>query len=285
MNLLFTISEGFKGLFRARLSTTVTITSVIFSHLLIALFYIGAINVDSVIGDVRSKMELEIFLEEGLLEKNITQIQNKIKRIKGVAQIDYVSKKKAAEKFEQTFGHNIYDVLESNPLPASVIVTMKEQAQTYNAVKEITVEVQKIKGVDEVVYEEELMQIIDKYLMLVYIIALAIIIVLITITFILLYNTIRLTIYARRNIIDIMRLVGAQKGLIKRPFVIEGLLQGLIGSAIAGLITFFILRVITETIYPYLHSDPLLYLGLILLGMLIGFISSHLSVKKHLTKV
>jgi len=285
MNFWFTIREGFKGFKRARLSTVITISSIVFSHFLIGMFLLISINVDSWIGNLRSKLEIEIFLDRTLNENEGQIIHNKVKKIKGIKLSQFLSKDDAAKRFEKEFGKNVYEILQSNPLPASITVTLQPEFQNARGAAAITKELSKIEGVEEVIYQKDLIQIIDNYLDIIYTSGIVIVVLLITITFILLYNTIRVTIYGRRDIIEIMKLVGAKKSFIKRPFLIEGLLQGFLGAALASTAVFVAVKVIVRTIYPYLFIKPEIYIIIIVMGMLIGFTASLISVQKHLETV
>jgi len=282
MNFWFTIREGFKGFRRARLSTFITISSIVFSHILIGMFLIISINVDSWIGNLRSKLEIEIFLDRTLTDDDGQIIHNKVRKIAGVSNSQYLSKEDAAKRFEEEFGKNVYEILQSNPLPASIIISLQPQFQNAQGAAALTHEFEAIEGVDEVIYQKDLIVIIDNYLEIIYTSGIVTIVLLITITFILLYNTIRVTIYGRRDIIEIMKLVGAKKSFIKRPFLIEGLLQGFLGAAIAATAVYFMVKVIVRTIYPYLLVEPEIYLIIIAMGMLIGYAASKISVQKHL---
>ena len=102
------------------------------------------------------------------------------------------------------------------------------------------------------------------------------------IAFGLIFNTIRLTIYARKDMIHIMRLVGATEGFIKQPFIVEGIIQGVIGSVIASLIIYYSIQIIQANIYPYIVYHPFVFASLILFGMLIGLLSASMSVRKYL---
>lgn len=282
MNFWFTVLEGFKGFGRARLSTIITISSIIFSLFLIAMFLLVSINVDAWIGDLRSKLEIEVFLERTLTEKEAQKAFLTIKRINEIESARYISKEDAAKRFEAEFGRSVYDVLQSNPLPSSIVVVLKPALRNAAGASLTTKKIKKISGVEDVVYQKEIITLVDKYMSIIYGAGIVTIALLITITFILLYNTIRLTIYARRDIIEIMQLVGAKNSFIKRPFIIEGLLQGLIGSVLAGTLTYLTVKLITRTVYPYLLVKNEIYFIIILLGLLIGFLSSRISVGKHL---
>jgi len=282
MNFWFTIREGFKGFRRARLSTFITISSIIFSHFLIGMFLLVSINVDSWIGDLRSKLEIEIFLDRTLTNNDGQIVHKRVKNVKGVKESQYLSKKDAAKRFEQEFGKNVYEILQSNPLPASIIISLQPEFQNALGAASITKELAKIQGVEDVLYQKDLITLIDDYLEIIYTSGIVIVILLIAITFILLYNTIRVTIYSRRDIIEIMKLVGAKKPFIKRPFLIEGLLQGLLGAAMASAGVFLTVKLIIRTIYPYLLIKTEIYIIIIVMGMLIGYTASKISVQKHL---
>ncbi len=285
MNFWFTIHEGIKGFARARLSAFITVSSIVFSLFLIAIFLILSINVDSWIGQIRSKLEFEIFIERTLTNDEAKQVEQKIKKIEGVEKAVYISKKDAAERFEKEFGKNIYEILQSNPLPASIIISLKPAFRNAAQAALVSKKMKEIEGVEEVIYQKELISIIDNYLNIVYLVGAVIILLLVTITFILLYNTIRLTIYARRDIIEIMKLVGAKKSLIKRPFVIEGLLQGALGAAIASGAVYLAVKVVIKFFYPFLLFKIDVYAVIMIMGMLIGYFSSRISVQKHLSNV
>lgn len=285
MNFWFTVQEGLKGFSRARLSTFITITSIVFSLFLIAIFLILSINVDSWIGQIRSKLELEVYIERTLTNEEAKQVEHKISRISGVERSVYISKADAAIRFEKEFGKNIYEILQSNPLPASIVITLKPEFRNAAKAAVVSKEMDQINGVEEVVYHKELISIIDEYMDIVYLTGTVIIVLLITITIILLYNTIRLTIYARRDIIEIMKLVGAKKSLIKRPFVIEGLLQGALGAAIASGAIYLTVKLIVKFFYPFLLIKIDVYVIIMTLGLLIGYFSSRISVQKHLSNV
>ncbi len=282
MNFWFTIKEGLKGFKRARLSSTITITSIAFSHVLIGVFLILSLNLDQWISEFRSRMELEVFIESGISEKSGRLIKDAIVSIEGVNQVLYLSKDQAAQRFKKEFGRDIYDVLDTNPLPASCTVTVMDGYRTARSVRSISDKIGQIEGVDEVIYQKELLALIDHYLKIIYLAGGIIGLFLVVIAVVLLYNTVRLTIYARRDIIEIMNLVGATDAFIRRPFLVEGFIQGLTGALLANFFIYLIIITIKSFIYPYLVFKPELYVILVLFGIMIGLFSSKMSISKHL---
>ncbi len=131
-------------------------------------------------------------------------------------------------------------------------------------------------------YQKLLLESIDKYITFSLFGAFFIGLLITLIAVALIYNTIRLTIYARKDAIYIMRLVGATQGFIRTPFVIEGMLQGLIASSLACGATHYLVKFVTLFIYPFLIFNNQVYVYLIAFGLIIGIVSASLSVAKFL---
>ncbi len=281
----FSIKEGLKGFKRARLATTITISSLAFALLLVGVFLVLSLNVERWIGDFRKKIELEVFLDNDLTESEGRQIAQKIQSVRGVDQVNYITKEKAALRFKKEFGRDIYEVLDYNPLPLSCTVTLKKGYRTGARVAKVSATIQGIAGVSEVIYQKELMALVDRYISLIYLAAVIIGLVLITISIILLYNTIRLTIFARRDTIEIMKLVGATRSFIRRPFIVEGLIQGLIGGLLAGALLYGAVKLTRRILLPHLFHSVEIYAVLVVAGILIGMLASRLSVSRYLRNI
>ncbi len=285
MKIWFSFIEGIRNIKRAKLASTITITSVAFAHLLIGVFLLFSVNINQIIGDVRSKIELEVFLEADLSVKSGRSVEKKIIGLEGVKDVKYISKEDAAKRFQEEFGRNIYEVLTFNPLPSSCTVKVKKGYRNYSFIKKLSTEIGRIDGVDEVKYQKQILSLIDRYITIVYAIAAAAGIILIIIAIVLLYNTIRLTIYGRKDLIDIMKLVGATKTMIKRPFIVEGFVEGLFGALIASVILYGSILLIKRYIYPYVVNAVEIYIILLISGATIGIIASGMSLVRHLKEI
>lgn len=285
MSTWFSIKEGVAGFKRAPLASIVTITSVALALLLLGYFILFSVNINRWIGEKRSKMEMEVFLDDDLDGNSGLRVANEIKKLNGVTAVVFISKADAARRFEKEFGRNIFDILNSNPLPPSCTVKVEPAFQTSSSIQKIELLISKIEGVNDIIYQKELLQLIDKYISIIYLVLGVFGLVLLIIAIILLYNTIRLTIYARRDNIEIMNLVGATKSFIRRPFIIEGFLQGLIGSLLASGLLYGTVLMIQRLFYPALAMHNYIYISLVLSGVLIGMLSSLFSLSKHLDRV
>ena len=270
---------------KARIATFLSVSSISLTLILIGAFVLASINLHHWINVVRQKIEIEVFLDGGVDKKNIEEVKTSIINTRGVKQITYVSSEEAARRFEKEFGENIYDVLSFNPFPPSFIILMEEAYHSPQKIEQLKIALEKIPEVDEVVYQKPLIDYIDHYINLFYIGLLVISFIVVIIAVILINNTIRLTIYARRDIIQIMRLVGATEGFIRRPFLFEGLFQGFIGSLIAAALLYYFSRIIELFFYPDIVYTYHSFLGLIIFGVLIGLCSAFFSVGKYINRI
>ena len=282
MSLFFHISEGIKGLTKARLATILSITSIMLTIILMAIFVIFSLNLNTWINSFREKIEMEVFLKSSVAEGQITEISKQLNQVPGIQTSQFISKEKAAERFKDEFGQDIFDVLDFNPLPQSFIITLDDTARNLQSIERISVNIKNITQVEEIVYQKFLLESIDKYITFILFGAFFIGLLITLIAVALIYNTIRLTIYARKDAIYIMRLVGATQGFIRTPFVIEGMLQGLIASSLACGATHYLVKFVTHFIYPFLIFNNQVYIYLIAFGLIIGIVSASLSVAKFL---
>lgn len=270
---------------KARLATMLSVSSITLTIILIGIFAVFSINLHTWINQVRQKIEMEVFLDINVKSTQVPNIEQKILAEDGVDSLKYISKEAAASKFKQEFGEDVLSLLEFNPFPASFTIYLTDVYRSSEGAKKIKNKLEQYQYIDEVVYQEPLLLTIDRYLNMFYIILIIASLLIITIAITLINNTIRLTIYARRDIIQIMRLVGATERFVRRPFLIEGALQGIAGSLIASFIIFYLIKLIKIFFLPYILFDPQIIIGLIIFGFFIGLISSYISVGKYMRNI
>ena len=285
MSVFFAFSEGLRGMTKARLATIVSITSITVTIILIGLFIVFSINLHNWIDQVRQKIEMEAFLKIDVKANQIEGIEKRLVAEKGIDSVKYVSKESAAKRFKQEFGEDVISLLEFNPFPASFTIYLENTYRSAEGAKNIKQILEQYQQIDEVVYQEPLLLTIDRYINIIYIILIITSLLIITIAITLINNTIRLTIYARRDIIQIMRLVGATEGFVRRPFLIEGIMQGVIGSLIASFIVFYLVKIVKILFLPYILFDSQIILGLVIFGFFIGMTSSYISVGKYMRNI
>ncbi|MBN1398130.1 MAG: ABC transporter permease [Bacteroidetes bacterium] len=288
MQFRYIIKEGFSGFKRAKLSMFAAIFTICVSLLLLSSFAILFINANSVVNSLREKVEMEAFLDEQLSADNVTEIKGMVEMLEGVREVHYVSKEEAAKIFQQEFGEDIYKVLNFNPLPASLKIFLGEGYRNARHAEKIVEQVKSIKGVNDVIYRKQLLEMLDERAMIFLWITLGIGVFITISSIILVANTIRLAIYAKRKIIQTMKLIGATRGFIRLPFLLEGFLQGLIGGLIAAAVIFVVFtyleKWLTVSLSQFANVETYYYGIIIGTGCLLGLLGSMISVRRFISE-
>ena len=225
---------------------------------------------------------MEAFLTEPVTDDEVTGLQARIAGIDGVEKVVFVSKDEAMKIFRKDTGDDITKVLDFNPLPPSFKITLREPFRTSARSLASTNSIAAIPGVDTVTYRRVLLELIDKRAESVDRVMLGLGIAVSLTAMFLVANTIRLAIAAKRRLIRTMELVGATRGFIRRPFIIEGIIQGLIGGlGAAGLMLLlfeYATKLVSDEFAPYLRMPALFYAPSSRPGMVLGWAGSMISV-------
>lgn len=256
------------------------------SLLLLSFFSILLINANSVVEGLRNKVELEIFIADHLTKAETEALRVSLAALEGVRDVHYVSKEEAAEIFKKEFGEDIHKVLDFNPLPASFKVLLKDGYKTVAGAESIYRSAKAFKGVEDVIYRKSLLEMLDKRAKTFLWITLGVGAFIAISAIFLVANTIRLAIYAKRKIIQTMKLIGATRMFIRIPFLLEGLLQGLIGGALAAVVVFLAFQYLEQFISVQLSDLVTVgrtYYGIIIVvGCVLGILGSLLSIRRFI---
>ena len=282
LNLIYSFREGIIGLQRARLATTITVSIIAISLTLLGVFGVFTINLYKIVNLFKQRMTLEVFIDNSLDKNEIQSLRSKIEEIEEIENVLFVSKDEALEKFSSELGENIVNLLGENPLPASFQLKLKRPYQSSQMTAAVVLKVENIQGVDEVIYRGSFFQLIDRYSRIILIVDAGLFLFVLIATLFLIANTLRLTILSQQKTIQIMELVGARKGFIQRPYIIQGIFQG----GIAGLFSLGVIwggHTVLRMKYPGLIELPVLYLMLpFVWGLLLGFIGSKIGLRRFL---
>lgn len=286
MSLSYTVKESFSGFTRTKLSTAISIITIGISLLLLGVFAVISINASRFIEMLRAKVEVEAFLQEPMSRERLGQLVTKVLNIEGVDSLTYVSKEEAAAIFKKEFGEDIKSVLEFNPLPPSFKIYIKPEFRTLQAVEKICSQLAAINGIDEIIYRKELLELIDRRTKTINDITLGLGILISISAILLVSNTIRLAIYAKRKIIRTMELVGATSMFIRLPFLIEGILQGVLGGLIASGLLYFLLEYtlgfFAADVSSFIQMHQLFYAALVAAGVALGLMGAVISIARFL---
>jgi cell division transport system permease protein len=286
--------QGFQGMWRNRGMGVASVSSISAVLMILGVVLILILSINALVIDTQSKFdEIEIFLYDDATDEQLTAIEDMFRSKEGVLSILYKSKDQALESYKEQWGDEAYllDGLEKdNPLPNSYIVQLKD----IEYADAIVDEAKKMNGVEKVNYHKE---IIDKLMLLANYLRLGgmvIIAALVAVSIFIISNTIKITVSSRRREINIMKYIGATNGYIKGPFVIEGLLFGIIGAVLSIAIVYYGYEYFYETVNKNLYAvfsiilvQPSAILAdlsiiFIAIGAGIGAIGSLVSMKRFL---
>lgn len=240
MNIRYYWREAISGMQRAKLLSLLSVSSITAALFLLGTFLLVTLNFMGAVSSLKGKFQIQAFISDGAEMRSITGTRRAIEGMEGISQVRYISKQEALEEFRQEMGaaSDFLEVLENNPLPRSLKVSLNPDRQNPQAIARISDEIAKLPGVEDVEYGKTWLVKLYRIGSLLVAIDLSLLIIVSAAVLIVVFNTIRLTLYARRPAIEIMRLVGATDGFIRRPFLLEGFLQGALGSLI-GLIMLY----------------------------------------------
>jgi cell division transport system permease protein len=282
----YLLREGVSGFRRAKLAMFSAIVTIAISLLILSLFSILLINANSVVESLRERVEMEAFLQEGLGQGELDSLAQQIRAVAGVRDVAFISKDSAAAIYREEFGQDIYKVLDFNPLPASFKIYLQQNSRTAKAAQTIYDQVVTFKGVDEVIYRKTLLELLDKRATILLWIALGIGVFITISSVFLVANTIRLAIYNKRKIIQTMKLLGATRSFVRIPFLLEGVIQGLIGGVLASCTVFlvfeFLARYVSAELIEFVRVEIIAYGIIVGVGCLLGLVGSMISVRRFI---
>ncbi|MCT4632555.1 MAG: permease-like cell division protein FtsX [Firmicutes bacterium] len=289
----YMLKESFKNLWRNRLMSLASMSSVAATLLILGLVFILIVNISSLSEGMEDQFEsIQIYLEDGLTKAEVESIGNDMYTIDGVDQIVFESKTEAMENMKTQLGDYGYllDGLESNPLPMSFVVYLKDISKS----EEVYEKLKEYEGVEDIKYYKDTIDKIIKISNYVKNTGFGVILVLIFISVFIIGNTIKIAIASRKREIGIMKYVGATNWFIRWPFLIEGTLLGFLGAAISIVIVYFTYKytydIVTRDFYAIVAvyvkpldviMDDIVYLFLVL-GSGIGAFGSIISLRKYL---
>jgi cell division transport system permease protein len=235
----------------------------------------------------KENLTLTIILDENATEADAAWVRKQLDAAPYINETKYISKEEAAEEMKLLLGSDFMTVFDFNPLPLAVEAKIKGRYAQIDSVETIEKKLSMIPHIREVTYQRSLVEMVNKNIRKTGVILLVFISLMFFISLVLINNTIRLSIYARRFLINTMRLVGATQWFITRPFLWRSLLQGMFSGAIAiGLLIGVLYAAQNEfgEIMGFVDSNLLLFLFLcvMVLGMLISFVSTLFAVNKFI---
>ncbi len=277
--------EAGHGLARNAWMSLVAIGTITIALILFGGFYLITTNLHHFGQLALGRIEIRVFLADNV--QNKPQIEEKLLAIPGVKKVEFVSKEEGARTLERMLGGGNLFIDGENPLPDSFNVHPAAGAD----LERIVAQARGIDGVDEIVYGQNFVKVLNIAVRVVWAAGLGFLFLVVLAVLYIVINTIQMTVYARRQEIEIMKLVGATDWFVRWPFLLEGILLGLGGAAISSLLLLegytFLYRKLREvsavfTLLTRAEITPHLIGGFFLMGIFFGALGSLLSVKKYL---
>ncbi len=292
------LKTAFKSLYRNFSMSIASTVLVTLTLLVLSGTIILALNIGFVTDTVFESLRINVYLKDNVKEKRATAIESEIKKIDNVNTVTFSSKDDELKNLTDGFqdGDLILEYMEEdNPLQDVYIVNLKELSsdeESENAMKVAADQIAKIEGVDSVDYggdqgTDSLVQTLDFVRFIANVVSIA----LLVISVFLIINTVKLTINARRREIAIMRLVGAKSWYIRMPFIIEGMIIGLIGGVIAYFLSTYgygyaldleAVTFLKSSLLPVEQLSQSYLIFVPLVGMLIGSVGSIIAIRGYL---
>jgi cell division transport system permease protein len=279
------IREAVVATRRAPLLSALSVTTIAFSLFALGLFGLVAVNIRSALTKVEERVEIRAFASDDASIESVIIAAGEISRYSEVASAEVVTPEAALAKARRELGE-FEDVFEDVVLPASIDIRLRPGHRDPATVRQVARRVREYEFIDDVRFGEEWVVRLHQLRNIAGATGVVLGLAFAAVAVIIIGATIRMTVLARSNEIAIMRLVGATDGFIRRPFLIQGFIKGVIGGALALLLTWGATRLIESYLrFDTVFFDSTMAAGGIAFGALIGVAGTALSVRRHLRAV
>ena len=287
------LSEGFRNVFKNKKSTFSCLGVMCATMLIFGLFFTIGRNINNAVRGLQEEQGMQVFMEYDATEDQISKLKDDLSKIEGINSVTFVSKEEAYNTMKERLGKNEDAIKGFTPdiFSVSYVVTLTDLSlnnQVYN-------EINLLDNVREIQNKRDTIETLSKIGNTIQLVTFVMFAILILISLFIISNTIKLTVHARRKEISIMKYVGATNGFIRTPFIIEGVLIGLLSGLISILIVgggynYIATRLATSDTWQRLSINLLSFgdmfgqiiLVYMLLGVGIGIIGSSISMKRYL---
>ena len=287
--------ETFRSLFRNRFMAIASVLTVTLSMFILGVFLSAVLNINHMASYLENQVEMTVYLKDGLTTDQVMGIGKYLKAQPGMKEIKFTNKDQAMKDFRERMGdqQGLLDAINGNPLPASYQMSFQTPEQLKTAAEVVA----KYQGVETVQYGKDIIEQLYKVAQVIRLSGIVLIIFLAGAELFIISNTIRLTVFARRREIQIMKYVGATNAMVTLPFFMEGLTMGLISGAItsaAGIGGYYYIVEASSTfgglwemlmgaaLVPVENVWPTILTYSLAGGALVGALGSTFSIRKHL---
>ena len=285
--------EALEGIKANKEAYLITIGTTAVSMSIFGIFLVVHFNIQGMVKKWRENFQVVVYLQDTIAKKELKKLKSYLSSMQKIDKYLYVSKDQALKNFRKRLDRNqtILDNLDVNPLPASFELKLKNEYRNYKEIKSIAEDVKKFKGIESLEFGEGWLERIETILFFLKFIVLAIGGLICIGIILIISNAMKLSLYARKDEIEIMQLVGATDWFIKGPFLLEGILQGFFGAILSLIILYGFYEMFIDSLQTsrfFIGAQSFLFITprdiayIILSGVLIGYVGSYVSLRKFL---
>jgi len=286
----YLIKEGIKSIFTHGFMSFASVTIIVACLIIMGSFSLLSFNIDAMISDMERDNEILAFVEDELSDEEAMAIQTRLEAISNVSSVTFVTRQEAFESFKAEYDDSSrFDDLPDTTLRHRYVIHLEDLALMETTAGDIKA----VNGIADVGAELEVSRAIILIRNVISLVSLAIIAILFVVSVFIMNNTIKLATYSRKEEIAIMKMVGASNGFIRFPFVVEGMILGLLGGGIAFFIEWGLYSLLTDKLMASLVGSlvnvvafeiilwPMLaiFLGI---GLLVGVFGSSVAIRNYL---
>ncbi len=290
----YLLGEGFRNVFKNKKSTAASLMIMCATMIIFGVFFIIGENINHLVKEVEAVQGIQVFINNDATDDQIEEVGDQIKTLEGVNKTEFISKEAALNQMKEKFKDKEYlleGYEENNIFPASYIVTLTD----LNLSKDVQNKISQIENVKKITSRDETVSTLIKLANGIRIITAVILILLIVISIFIIANTIKLTVHARRKEISIMKYVGATNSFIRCPFIVEGviigIMSGILSLVLVGvayniiaqkIVASNFMQVLNMSLVSFSDMFSLIVIIYLVLGIGIGAIGSGISMRKYL---
>ncbi|PTN10478.1 cell division transport system permease protein [Mangrovibacterium marinum] len=273
-----------RRLFRSYLTVTISISLILF---MVGLLSLLVLNAGRLTDYVREHVGFTLVLQENLRDAEVLRLQKILSASAAVKSTEYINKEDAAESLADDMGEDFVDFLGFNPLFSSIDLKLHAPYMQEDSLLVLENEFLAYPQVREVYYQRDLVKVINNNVRRISLFLLVLVFLMLFICTALINNTIRISIYSQRFVINTMKLVGATRSYIRRPFVVRTVSYGLLGGLLANFVIWALVLTFYDSLQNFVDTNQIDALGItfvvtLLSGLIISWLSTYFAVNKYL---
>jgi len=281
---MYHLTQALTGIKRAGFMSVACIIIMTCTLLILGIFLLATANLREILRFAHEKVEIVAFLEDDLTEAGADSLVAELENIPFIEDIRHVSATDALDRLRTEFGNRSYilDALDQNPLPASLEITLKPQYRLKDRVVSVAERVEQMRGVEDISYGRGWITILERMVRVFALIDIVVGLVVGIAAVVTVSYTVRLTLFARRDLIRVLKLVGATDFFVMAPFILEGLIHGLVSVVLSAGVLYLGFRAIDIKVPQAVFMPFGMIAFFAVFGVLVAILGSWLSVRSFL---